>query len=397
MLYLFATGQLPFTASNTTATLKRILDCTYDDPRQLAPAVSDELAEIVSRCLSRAPSSRYPTAGQLRDALMAYLEPLGLSRPHEELQRFFAGPSAYRKALLPGLVERVLARAERYLSENRPAKALSCLNHALALEPGNGRARSLLDAMHQARRRQRRSALVRRTVLWGTLGAAGLGAGAYALAHRPPPPLPEVDQLATPLPAPGVPAPAEVPAHPAASQGAIMSVGPAPVAVEKARPSPPPSGPAAPARVAVSIQVRPFAYVQVDDGPRSQEALAEHRLQLSPGEHRVTLTCQVCEPSTETVTVPAAPTDEPIRLVARPLPAQLVFDVDAPDATVRIGAEERPARDTAAAPFQVSIPRGSFQNPVEYTVRAPGYQPVTGRVMAKAGERLPVTAKLSQP
>src|SRR5205814_10171374 len=50
MLYLIAAGQLPFAAPNTTATLKRILDCTYDDPRQLNPAISDELAEIISRC-----------------------------------------------------------------------------------------------------------------------------------------------------------------------------------------------------------------------------------------------------------------------------------------------------------------------------------------------------------
>ena len=44
MLYLFATGKLPFTAPNTTATLKKILDCVYDDPRQVVPSVADELA-----------------------------------------------------------------------------------------------------------------------------------------------------------------------------------------------------------------------------------------------------------------------------------------------------------------------------------------------------------------
>jgi serine/threonine protein kinase len=37
MLYLFVTGKLPFSAPNTTATLKRILDCVYDDPRQTVP------------------------------------------------------------------------------------------------------------------------------------------------------------------------------------------------------------------------------------------------------------------------------------------------------------------------------------------------------------------------
>jgi serine/threonine protein kinase len=53
MLYLFATGRLPFTANNTTATLKRILDGVYEDPRRLEPLVSDELAEIIATCLMR--------------------------------------------------------------------------------------------------------------------------------------------------------------------------------------------------------------------------------------------------------------------------------------------------------------------------------------------------------
>ena len=53
MLYLFATGKLPFTAANTTATLRRVLDCQYDDPRQVMPTVSDALAEIIATCLQR--------------------------------------------------------------------------------------------------------------------------------------------------------------------------------------------------------------------------------------------------------------------------------------------------------------------------------------------------------
>jgi len=313
----------------------------------------------------------------LRDALAAHLQPLDLGRPHEELRQFFAGPSAYRKALVPRLLERVLGRAERLLQEGRPAKALSCLNHALALEPGSARARVLLEAMDQARRRQRRASLLRRGVAGGALLAAAVGIFA-SLDLSAPPPLPEVR-----LPAP------EPPPEPRAE----LSLSPAP------SPAPEPAGvprPAA-AKVPVSIQVRPWAYLQVDGGPRSPEPLAEHRLQLTPGPHRVKITCPVCEPSTEAIDVPDGPSEEPFRLAARPRPALLVFEVDPPEATVRVGGEERPARDTAAAPFQVAIPRGSFQSPVEYTVRSPGFQTLTGQVMAKAGERAPVAVKLVSP
>jgi eukaryotic-like serine/threonine-protein kinase len=386
MLYLLAVGQLPFTAPNTTATLKRILDCAYDDPRQHNPMVSDELAEIISRCLDRAPSGRYPNAGKLRDALAAYLDGLGLSRPHEELQRFFAGPAAYRKALLPVLVERRLARADRFLAEARPAKALACLNHVLALDPANARARSLLEVMDQARRRQRKKALAKRSAASGAIGASALGLLAFALATRPPPPPAPVDHLATPFP--------EVPGPPVAELPILTTVEPAsqpraaPAATQER------AAPGGTGKVLVSLQVRPYAYVQVDGAPRSAEALAEHRLQLAPGPHQVRITCQVCEPSTEAITVPAEPTEEPVRLAARPLPSLLVFAVDPPDATVRVGAVSRAASLTSAQPFEVVIPKGSFTSSVEYVVHAPGFEAFTGRATAKAGERVPVTATL---
>src|SRR6185295_14240807 len=256
MLYLLAVGQLPFTAPNTTATLKRILDCEYDDPRQVNPAVSDELAEIVSRCLTRAPSGRYPNAAKLRDALAAYLEGVGLSRPHEELQRFFAGPAAYRKALVPALVERRLARADTFVAEGRPAKALACLNHVLALDPANAKAQGLLEVMNQARRRQQKKATAKRTAVSGGAAAAALGLIAVALATRPVPPPVPVDDRPTPF--------AEVPAPPRAEipvLGASETRAKHPV-VSAARST---LASAGAGKVSVSVQVRPWAYVQVDD------------------------------------------------------------------------------------------------------------------------------------
>jgi len=384
MLYLLAVGQLPFSAPNTTATLKRILDCAYDDPRQHHPAVSDELADVIARCLTRAPSDRYPNAGKLRDALAAYLEGLGLSRPHEELQRFFAGPAAYRKALVPALVERRLARADTFMAEGRPAKALSCLNHVLALDPANAKAKGLLEAMSQARRRQQKKAAAKRGAVTGAVSAAALGLLVIALATRPAPPPAPVDGLATPF--------QDMPAPPRAEIPILGAVPPS--AQPRATAATQAKAPAGAGRVSVSLQVRPYAYVQVDDGPRSPEALAEHRLQLSPGPHTVKITCQVCEPSTETITVPASPTEEPVRLAARPLPALLVFNVDPPDATVRVGTVDRAANATSSEPFEVVIPRGSFTSQVEYTIHAPGFDALTGRVMAKAGERVPVSTTL---
>src|SRR5258708_20973472 len=66
MLYLFATGRLPFSGANTTATLKKILDGAYEDPRQVMATVSDELASVIATCLARQSSARYRAARHLR-------------------------------------------------------------------------------------------------------------------------------------------------------------------------------------------------------------------------------------------------------------------------------------------------------------------------------------------
>jgi eukaryotic-like serine/threonine-protein kinase len=60
ILYDLIVGRLPFTASNATATLKRILDGHYEDPRQRVPTLSDELADICATCLAKDPDQRVP-------------------------------------------------------------------------------------------------------------------------------------------------------------------------------------------------------------------------------------------------------------------------------------------------------------------------------------------------
>ncbi|HEX4804121.1 MAG TPA: serine/threonine-protein kinase, partial [Myxococcaceae bacterium] len=183
MLYYFATGVLPFLGANATATLKKILDGTYEDPRKLTPAICDRLAEIIATCLARQPSGRYSSARQLQQALGEYLSSVGLSHPADELGWFFLDPPAYRERLVGRLVESQLRSAEPMLGSGELAKALSCLNQVLALDPGNQRASQLLARMNRTKRRRY---LVRRGAAVGGFAAAltALAAGALSLHKR---------------------------------------------------------------------------------------------------------------------------------------------------------------------------------------------------------------------
>ncbi len=363
MLYLFATGKLPFTAPNTTATLKRILDCVYDDPRQVVPTVSDELAEIIGTCLRRSPSARYPSAGKLRDALAALLGELGLSRPHEELPKFFVEPRAYRRDLVPRVTQALLARAEKLIQEKKPARAMSALNQVLAHEPSNARASELLAQMKARKlREQRAKKLTRAAVLLGGVFVVALGTWrGVSLAMRPPDyrlaaPLAPTDVAlaAVAWPKPPKPAPLDPPIEPPVDPPRLPVKDPK--GTVTARVDPRLLEPKAAAPVEVVVTMRPFAYLAVDKGPRSVDALNRHVVKLPPGPHTLLGTCDVCETAGTSVTVEVKPNMEPV-LLKVPLKASLVrFDGFPPDAMVRVGAEERTVADTAERPFRIVSP-----------------------------------------
>jgi serine/threonine protein kinase len=385
MLYLFATGKLPFTAPNTTATLKKVLDCAYDDPRQLTPTVSDELAEIIGTCLQRQPSARYPSAAKLRDALAEYLAGLTLTRPHEELRDFFLDPRAYRRALGGRITAALLDRAERLIAERRSARAMSALNQVLVHDPSNARATALLGQMQARTQREARNRKVRRL-------AFGAGAGFIVLmsvlkgaeiATRPPDfevPLrvdpAQVAFTAVTWPAPAQPEPPATPAPSPSPEPEAQTPPPRPDVARR-----PPAGASAPAPrpevapVDVAVVVRPFGYVRVDDGPRSADALARHRLSLPPGKHRFTVTCDVaCEPDGRTLTREVKG-GEDVLLVAPLRPSLVSFQGYPAGAVVRIGAEERAAAETALRPFRLETPaNGSteLRHRFEFEVREGG-------------------------
>ena len=98
-LYDLLTDSVPFRGSNVYETLRMLQDEEPRRPRSLAPSIHADLETIVLKCLEKAPSLRYPTAGELADDLERYLEGEPISaRPTGMLARF-AKSVARRKAL----------------------------------------------------------------------------------------------------------------------------------------------------------------------------------------------------------------------------------------------------------------------------------------------------------
>ena len=70
-----------------TEVLRRMRRAEFEPLRKIRPEIPPTLEKLVKRALSVKPAARYPTAGDFRDALLAFLEKLGVRYGRSELAR----------------------------------------------------------------------------------------------------------------------------------------------------------------------------------------------------------------------------------------------------------------------------------------------------------------------
>ena len=226
VLYLLATGELPFAGRNPHEVLRRIAEGKFPDPRSTGRGVDQVLSRIITRALARQPDDRYPDVGPLCDDLTVYLNEAGLTDVRAELRAYFGDPAAYDQALPKRLATALTASAQRQLAAGRRAKAMELWNRVLAFDPDNETVTAALRRL-QGRRR------LHQAMAGAALIAAATGGAWAAAQHRRAHPrpaettgaLPAVARLAHLEPAT---APAPVPAAPvilpAATQRRLSAV-----------------------------------------------------------------------------------------------------------------------------------------------------------------------------
>jgi serine/threonine-protein kinase len=326
LLYWLTTGVLPFTAGNTSAVLKRVLDGDSADPRTLKPELSDALAGCIRDAMARDPERRIQTATELRERLEEALREDGLEHPAEELTRFFRDPSGYRERFEEALPGRLTELARSTARRGEVARTLSLVNRILVLDPGNTAAARLLKTL---RTRTRIRQVARGAVLTALAVAAGL-----AVSHAFPP-RPKLEPLATAVPPAAAitlpaPEPAPAPAPPPPAQASPAPERPS-LPRHAAHPRPPPVAPTlavAPIKPAgeaetstLSLTIRPWADVFVD-GSKMAKGVPSVQLALAPGQHQLALSHPDCKPLRETINLRPGE-NQRLRLELEPMPARL--------------------------------------------------------------------------
>ena len=389
LLYWLCTGTLPFQAASTQATLKRILDGSYDDPRGPCPALSDGLAAIIARCLEREPSRRYTGAQELSTALATEMEALGFTDVEAVLLAFFADPPGGREQVRERLVSALLASAEADAAGGRIPRALARLNQLLALSPDDGRVRAVEQRLRAGERRQRRRRQIGSAVVGVVAVVAAVLLGRAVVSRAPAPPAASQSPVPVPTAAAIPAAPAVVPTAPPEPSPVEVTTPASMVPPVTARPQ------ARPAPVRYQILVRPYGSLQVDDGKRTPEELAVHAVLLNPGHHLLRVSCQWCEDQVVPLDVVPGP-PKTLAIPARLKPAQLRFAFEPPGAQVHIGEVTRTAADSLVHPFDIPSPKAPtrFLHHVEYEVSLPGYQTVRSSVDVLPGAARTLTGKL---
>jgi serine/threonine-protein kinase len=417
ILYWLCTGRLPFEAPNPTATLRRLVEGDFQDPRGVNPGLGEPLAAVIRRCLAHDPASRPASAAEVRDAVAAALREDGIDRPEEELAAFLSDPAGAAAALRPRVVAARLRRGEELLARGETARALDVLDGILALDPQNAAVLAHLEALSRrarSRRRLHRAASLLGAVAVSALAIWGLSALRASTAATPP----GAASRAAPAPAaaPGAVAPdasrETAPGAAAASPatGAATAASPAtPPAtaggpVAGARPGPEPRSPPAPKAAAVApfpfaVHVRPYAQRALLDG--TEVATGQQRVvfALGPGVHRVRLEHPCCEAYERDLDTESAERLGELRVSLTPRPASLRVSGDPETRVFLDGKLLGTAGDSQREPFRVPVPNDGgnpYDGEGELRLERPGQLPATASVRIRAGQEITVPALRSE-
>jgi eukaryotic-like serine/threonine-protein kinase len=105
VLYLLATGELPFQGRNAHQVLKQIMEGHFREPLMVKPQMGGRLRNIIVRCLKVDPTQRYASAKEVEDDLMAFVRAAGIDNPGEVIARYLQGTRAFSASFRSRIIE----------------------------------------------------------------------------------------------------------------------------------------------------------------------------------------------------------------------------------------------------------------------------------------------------
>jgi serine/threonine-protein kinase len=172
LLYWLTTRRLPFEGRNPHAVIKRIVEGDYVDPMRIAPAMGDQMAGVIRRCLEVNPDDRFPAVEDLISALEAFLRDVDVQPTGRELREYLHDPAAYTQTLRPRLLATLIRRGKEERKEKNLGLALQYFNRVLSIDEANNEVLVIVESMSSQRRIRRTLELA---AVVATLLVVGIG------------------------------------------------------------------------------------------------------------------------------------------------------------------------------------------------------------------------------
>jgi eukaryotic-like serine/threonine-protein kinase len=281
LIYECMAGRLPFEGKNPAQVLKKVLECSYAPADKIRPTVGARWGAILAGAIARDPADRYADIQALGADLRRELSEAGIEDLSKEIYRYLNDPAAYEKALVPALVDTLIARAQKARRKRDVRAAAADLNRAVAYRPDDPDLLRQVTALAQGQWRR----LAMRRIAIGAGVAVVVAAGVPLTARllrrttRDAPILPVVQSAERSDPTASV--------APLSSTSPVASVTPSthvprlaiptivrPVAVTELRD-----------RVVLITAVPKTAFVSIDRGPASEVGFNGKQVKLPAGKH----------------------------------------------------------------------------------------------------------------
>jgi serine/threonine-protein kinase len=182
VLYLLATGELPFCGSNAPQVLRAVMECRYDEPEFVEPKVGHRFGAIIERALHKDPDERYQTVSALRRDLLAAVHEVGIDDTEDELAAYFDDPEQHSEDFSERIIEPLTEAGKRAIEKKKVPEAMGFFNRVLAYEPDNEEVQQALARLNRDQRLQRIGRVAAAVLL-----VAAAGAGIWWMIPKPDP------------------------------------------------------------------------------------------------------------------------------------------------------------------------------------------------------------------
>jgi len=151
LLYNVLTGHMPYEGNSPVEMHRAILNGKLVDPRAYIADLSDDLRDVLARCLDAKPKKRYQSADEMRQALKSVLDANGVTDLRDDLRDYVRDAAAYTQAAARRGANRLVERLKVAVKDKDGPAVRRLQSRLQTIDPENSEAMSISGVFNVAK------------------------------------------------------------------------------------------------------------------------------------------------------------------------------------------------------------------------------------------------------